>query len=89
LSTAGGWVLVGDVNRYVHVLDVKTGKMLWETRLATSAQGFPVTYSIDGKQYVAVMAGLGGGSPRAAPTALVPEIKFPQNGQALYIFALP
>jgi alcohol dehydrogenase (cytochrome c) len=82
-------VLVGDVNRYVHVLDVKTGKMLWETRLATSAQGFPVTYSIDGKQYVAVMAGLGGGSPRAAPTALVPEIKFPQNGQALYIFALP
>ena len=89
LSTAGGWVLVGDVNRYVHILDVKTGKVLWETRLATSAQGFPVTYSIDGKQYVAVMAGLGGGSPRQAPTALAPEIKFPQNGQALYIFALP
>ena len=89
LSTAGGWVLIGDVNRYVHVLDAKTGKMLWETRLATSAQGFPVTYSIDGKQYVAVMAGLGGGSPRQAPTALAPEIKFPQNGQALYIFALP
>ena len=89
LSTAGGWVLVGDVNRYVHILDATTGKMLWETRLGTSAQGFPVTYSIDGKQYIAVMAGLGGGSPRAAPTALAPEIKFPQNGQALYIFALP
>ena len=89
LSTAGGWVLVGDVNRYVHVLDVKTGKVLWETRLATSVQGFPVTYSIDGKQYVAVMAGLGGGSPRQAPTVLAPEIKFPQNGQGLYVFALP
>jgi alcohol dehydrogenase (cytochrome c) len=89
LSTAGGWVLVGDVNRYVHILDVATGKVLWETRLGTSAQGFPVTYSIDGKQYIAVMAGLGGGSPRQAPTALAPEIKFPQNGQALYVFALP
>jgi len=89
LSTAGGWVLVGDVNRYVHILDVKTGKVLWETRLATSSQGFPVTYSVDGKQYIAVMAGLGGGSPRQAPTALAPEIKFPQNGQALYVFALP
>jgi alcohol dehydrogenase (cytochrome c) len=89
LSTAGGWVLVGDVNRTVHVLDAKTGQILWETRLGTSAQGFPVTYSVDGKQYVAVMAGLGGGSPRNAPTALAPEIKFPQNGQELYVFALP
>ena len=41
LSTAGGWVLVGDINRGVHILDVKTGQMLWETRLGTSAQGFP------------------------------------------------
>lgn len=89
LSTAGGWVLIGDVNRYVHILDAKTGKMLWETRLGTSAQGFPVTYSIDGKQYVAVMAGLGGGSPRVGPTQLAPDIKFPQTGQALYVFGLP
>jgi len=89
LSTAGGWVLIGDVNRTVHILDVKTGQVLWETRLGTSVQGFPVTYSVDGKQYIAVMAGLGGGSPRQAPTALVPEIHFPQNGQELYVFALP
>jgi len=89
LSTAGGWVLVGDINRGVHILDVKTGKMLWETRLGTSVQGFPVTYSIDGKQYVAVMTGLGGGSPRNVPAAIAPDIKIPQSGQALYVFALP
>ena len=89
LSTAGGWVLVGDINRTVHILDVKTGQMLWETRLGTSVQGFPVTYSIDGKQYIAVMTGLGGGSPRAVPAAVAPEIKIPQSGQALYVFALP
>src|SRR5579872_6916317 len=89
LSTAGGWVLVGDINRGVHILDVKTGKMLWETRLGTSVQGFPVTYSVDGKQYIAVMTGLGGGSPRNVPAAIAPDIKIPQSGQALYVFGLP
>jgi alcohol dehydrogenase (cytochrome c) len=89
LSTAGGWVLVGDINRGVHILDAKTGQMLWETRLGTSVQGFPVTYSVDGKQYVAVMSGLGGGSPRNVPAAVAPDIKIPQSGQALYVFALP
>lgn len=89
LSTAGGWVLIGDINRGVHVLDVKTGKMLWETRLGTSVQGFPVTYSVDGKQYIAVMTGLGGGSTRNVPAAIAPDIKIPQSGQELYVFALP
>ena len=89
LSTAGGWVLVGDVNRMVHIFDVKTGKILLETRLGTSVQGFPVTYSVDGKQYVAVMTGLGGGSPRNAPAQVASDIKIPQSGQALYVFALP
>jgi alcohol dehydrogenase (cytochrome c) len=89
LSTAGGWVLVGDVNRGVHIFDVKTGQLLWETRLGTSVQGFPVTYSVDGKQYIAVMSGLGGGSPRQVPAAIAPDIKIPLSGQALYVFALP
>jgi alcohol dehydrogenase (cytochrome c) len=89
LSTAGGWVLVGDVNRGLHIFDVKTGQILWETRLGTSVQGFPVTYSVDGKQYIAVMTGLGGGSPRQVPAAVAPEIRIPQSGQALYVFALP
>ena len=89
LSTAGGWVLVGDINRGVHVFDVQNGKLLWETRLGTSVQGFPVTYSVDGKQYIAVMTGLGGGSPRNVPAAIAPDIKIPQSGQALYVFSLP
>ena len=89
LSTAGGWVLVGDIDRRVHILDAQTGKMLWETRLGTSVQGFPITYEVDGKQYIAVMTGLGGGSPRNVPAAIAPDIKIPQSGQALYVFALP
>jgi alcohol dehydrogenase (cytochrome c) len=89
LSTAGGWVLVGDANRGLHIFDVKTGKLLFETRLGTSVQGYPITYSVDGKQYIAVMTGLGGGSPRAVPAAIAPDIKIPQEGQEVYVFALP
>ena len=39
--------------------------------------------------YIAVMSGLGGGSPRNVPAAIAPDIKIPQIGQALYVFALP
>jgi alcohol dehydrogenase (cytochrome c) len=89
LSTASGLAFVGDLNRYVRAHDVKTGQVLWEARLGTSAQGFPVSFAIDGRQYIAVMSGLGGGSPRNVPAAIVPDIKIPQSGQALYVFALP
>jgi alcohol dehydrogenase (cytochrome c) len=89
LSTAGGVVFVGDIDRTVRAHDVKTGQVLWQTRLGTSAQGFPVSFSIDGRQYIGVMAGLGGGSPRNVPAAILPDIKIPQSGQALYVFALP
>jgi alcohol dehydrogenase (cytochrome c) len=89
VSTAGGIAIVGDIDRSVRAHDVKTGEVLWQTRLGTSAQGFPITYAVDAKQYIAVLAGLGGGSPRNAPAAVSPEIKIPQAGQALYVFALP
>ena len=53
ISTAGGVAFAGDLDRKFRAFDVKTGKILWETRLGTSVQGFPMTFSIDGKQYVA------------------------------------
>ena len=89
LSTASGLVFIGDLDRYVRAHDAKTGQILWQTRLGTSAQGYPVSFSVDGRQYIAVMSGLGGGSPRNVPAAIVPDIKIPQSGQALYVFALP
>ena len=54
LSTAGGIAFVGDMDRVFRAVDVKTGKVLWETRLGTSVQGFPLTFSVGGKQYIAV-----------------------------------
>jgi alcohol dehydrogenase (cytochrome c) len=89
LSTAGGIAFVGDLNRVFRAVDINTGKMLWQTRLGTSVQGFPVTFSIGGKQYVAVSTGLGGGSPRNVPRTILPDVHYPQSGNALYVFALP
>ena len=54
LSTAGGVAFVGDLDRMFKAVDVSTGKILWQTRLATSVQGFPMSFSVDGKQYIAV-----------------------------------
>ena len=88
LTTAGGLAFAGDLDRYFRAYDVHTGTVLWETRLGTSVQGFPVTFSVDGEQYVAMSAGLGGGSPRNVPEILAPDVRHPQTGNALFVFKL-
>jgi alcohol dehydrogenase (cytochrome c) len=89
LSTAGNVAFVGDLARSFKAVDVRNGRILWQTKLATSVQGFPISFAIDGRQYVAVTTGLGGGSPRLVPTTIIPEVRVPTTGQALYVFALP
>jgi alcohol dehydrogenase (cytochrome c) len=89
LSTAGGVAFAGDLDRSFKGVDVRTGKVVFETRLANSVQGFPISFAVDGKQYVAVATGLGGGSPRQVPATITPELRPPNRGQALYVFALP
>ena len=89
LSTAGGVVFIGDLDRWFRALDVRTGEELWKIRLETSVQGFPVTFTANGRQYVAVTTGNGGGSPRQVPRTIAPEINPPVNGHTLYVFELP
>ena len=67
LSTAGGVAFVGDFDRVFRAVDAKTGKTVWQTRLGTTVQGYPVTFSIDGQQYIAVTTGTRGGSPEQKP----------------------
>ncbi|MEZ5489400.1 MAG: PQQ-binding-like beta-propeller repeat protein [Gammaproteobacteria bacterium] len=89
VSTAGNLVFVGDLDRYFRAHDVTTGEILWETRLGTTVQGHPIVFAVDGKQYIGVTAALGGSSPRTVPMVIAPEIRHPDNGNALYVFSLP
>jgi alcohol dehydrogenase (cytochrome c) len=90
LTTAGGLVFAGDWDRYMYAYDAQTGDILWSTRLPTSAQGFPISYMVDGRQYVAMPVGSGGSSwSTMLPRDLIPDIRRPNNGNSIHVFALP
>jgi alcohol dehydrogenase (cytochrome c) len=90
LATAGGLVFAGSMDRYIRAYDETGGKMLWQgPRLNDVSNSCPITYTVNGKQYVAVVVGLGGyHASTYAP--LVPEIQNPpDHGAALWVFKLP
>jgi alcohol dehydrogenase (cytochrome c) len=90
LTTDSNIGFVGDLDRVFRAFDVKTGDTLWQTRLGTTVMGYPVTFTVGGRQYIAVTTGgSGGGSPRQVPRTIIPEVKMPATGNALYVFALP
>jgi alcohol dehydrogenase (cytochrome c) len=88
VSTAGGVAFAGDLDRMFRAFDANTGRILWETRLPAAVQGFPLTFSVGGKQYLAVTTSNGGGSPRNVPSVVAAELHYPATGNALYVFAL-
>ena len=81
-ATGGGLVFGGDVNGRFRAFDDTTGEVLWEINLGSSVSGFPITYAVDGRQYVAVSTG----TPRFID--LTPELR-PSLGNNLFVFALP
>lgn len=87
LATAGGLTFIGDADRYFRAFDSQTGRMVWETRLGTSSVGFPITYELAGRQYLAIPAGQLG--PYLAATARVGPIHQPPGGNEIYVFELP
>jgi alcohol dehydrogenase (cytochrome c) len=89
VSTAGGVAFAGDLDRMFRAFDAGTGRILWETRLPAAVQGFPLTFTAGGKQYLAVTTSNGGGSPRNVPAVVAAELRYPATGNALYVFALP
>ena len=79
-------MFAGDVNGRFRALGQTSGKVLWETNLGSAVTGFPATFSVDGKQYVAISTGTSlatGGVSRLAP-----ELR-PSNSNQLFVFALP
>lgn len=86
LTTASGMAFVGDLDRYFKAFDVESGEVLWQTRLAAPTHGYPISYAVDGRQYIAVPTGMG--VFRAMTAVMSPQIYQPANGQALYVFSL-
>jgi PQQ-dependent dehydrogenase (methanol/ethanol family) len=86
MTTGGGLVFGGDDNGRFRAFDDKTGKVLWETNLGAPVSGFPVSFSVAGKQYVAVSTGTS--LVASAALRLTPELR-PGNTAAIYVFALP
>ena len=69
LPTAGGLVFAGAWDRYFSAFDDTTGKVLWQMRLNNVINSFPITYSVNGKQYVAVAVGSGSSHVQGARDA--------------------
>lgn len=84
--TGGGLVFVGDINGRFRALDDETGDVLWEINLGSPVSGFPVTYAVDGQQYVVAGTGTGGNASRW--NAMTPELR-PSSGNNIFVFALP
>jgi alcohol dehydrogenase (cytochrome c) len=86
LTTDGGLLFIGDLDRRFKALDTQTGQTLWSTRLPAPAHGYPITYAANGQQFVAIQTGIG--VFRALTAVLFPEIYQPADGQGLFVFSL-
>ncbi len=86
VTTGGGLVFGGDANGRFKALDDETGEVLWEINVGSPVTGFPITYAVDGRQYVAVSTGY---SLNTAGLAHLNPDHRPSAGNTLFVFALP
>ncbi len=86
VATGGGLVFGGDANGRFKAYDDRTGQVLWEAIVGSASSGYPITYSVGGKQYVAIITG-----PSLAANTderQTPEYT-PNNAPNIFVFALP
>jgi alcohol dehydrogenase (cytochrome c) len=88
LATGGNLIFSGDVVRRFRAFHAGNGTMLWETILNGAVSGRPMTYSVNGRQYLAITAG-GVTQSTGILDALTPELETPRTGNTLFVFALP
>jgi alcohol dehydrogenase (cytochrome c) len=88
LSTAGDLIFFGSFETEFRALDATTGKEVWNFPVSSSIVGAPVSFMMDGKQYVAVVSGLGGSFTLWAGKAVPEHLKKINRGATLWVFAL-
>jgi alcohol dehydrogenase (cytochrome c) len=87
LSTAGGLVFGGTVDRDFFALDATSGKLLWHMRLSGDISGAPVTFTEGGRQFLAIATG-----GRPGPTtffAPLTKVHLAEGSGTIWVFALP
>ena len=82
-TTGGGLVFGGDANGRFRAFDQTSGEVLWEINLGSPVTGFPVSFAVDGRQYVVASTGTSSNFG-----SLHPELN-PSSGNNLFVFALP
>lgn len=87
LATAGGLVFTGDMVGNLYAFDADNGKELWKFNAGSGARGGPISYAVNGKQYIAIPTGLGSHAPGFMAGAF-PQIKDLPGGAALLVFSL-
>jgi alcohol dehydrogenase (cytochrome c) len=88
LATGGNLLFSGDHVRRFRAFDARTGSIVWETILNGPVSGRPMTYSVGGRQYLAVGAG-GTTSHGTGILGITPELKTTSGSNTLFVFALP
>jgi alcohol dehydrogenase (cytochrome c) len=87
LTTGGGLVFAGDAGRNINAFDADTGELLWQQRLNAPVGGSPMTYELDGEQYLVVPTGYVVQASSAA--AMFPEVPLPTGaGNSIFVFKL-
>jgi alcohol dehydrogenase (cytochrome c) len=84
LATGGDLVFAGEPSGEFNALDARTGELLWQFQCGSGHHGSPMTYMVDGRQYVAVPVGWGGWAE-----GFLPGMLGAGHGSALMVFALP
>ncbi len=87
LTTAGGLVFFGDLDRRLRALDATSGKVLWDQTIGGPIANSTITYSVNGQQYIAVATG--DGLLTQSVIGYAPGLKPPKGANAIYVFALP
>lgn len=86
VATAGDLVFMGSPDRGFRAFDAETGDVLWQQRLTAYIQANPITYSVDGKQYVAIPVGGEGPLVIARQSDQPPIVT---SDVSIFVFALP
>ena len=88
MSTAGGVVFQGDIKGWFKAVDAKTGKLLWKFNAGSGISAAPMTYTLDGKQYIAVVSGRTLSIPAFFGALGEKMVDASPEGGALYVFSL-